>query len=248
MSTTRVAAAPEQTGDSREAEAARPAGQEEPAAAALLAAAGNQAMSRRGVVSDDAVTAMRADADRIVEKLKEQVLEAEEEQEVLNWVQAWADWDTSYARAGGAGTPYLDRFLQVLKGRTFSRSTARKLFGLAGDEWLNVYDALFHEMEDERLDHFKAIVARSGKEGTAGPTSRQMDSVYSVIGKHVGLGAFGIFKQTTLAVGGLADAVIWCDWKLHGMPGVVVLRGGSTGERFPTFSEGVFCALQELPP
>ena len=220
MSTTRTTGAPEQTGDSREADTARPARQEEPAAAAVLAAAGNQAMSRRGVVGDDAVAAMRADADRIVEKMKELVLDAGEEQEVLDRVQAWVDWDTSYARSGGAGTPFLDRFLQVLKGRTFARTTGRLLFGpLASDEWMNAYDALFYELEDERLERFKAIVARSGKEGTPGPTERRMDSAYSVVGKHVGLGFLGIVKQTSVAVSGLADAAAWCDWKLNGRPG-----------------------------
>src|SRR5207245_7203179 len=109
---------------------------------------------------------MRGDVESIVARLKQQVVTAAEEQELVDRVQAWASWDQSYTASGQQGTPFLDRFLGLLKQRTFSRSTARMLFGLAGEEWMNAYDGLFYELEDQRLDQFRALVAKSRKPGT----------------------------------------------------------------------------------
>jgi hypothetical protein len=169
-------------------------------------------------VSADNLAQMHADADFIVARLKQQVLAAEEEQSCVDRVRAWADWDRSFTAGGGQGSPFLDRFLTILRTRTFSRATARMLFGLAGDEWLNAYDGLFYELEDDRLAQFKAIVAASGK-GTAGPETQQTQSVYGYVGKRVGLGAWGILKQMGLAVMSLADAMVWAQWRSQGMAG-----------------------------
>ncbi len=180
--------------------------------------AGNQAVQRL-LVSDAQVAQMRQDIELIVARLKQQVLEAPEEQEILDRVKAWASWDESLPAVGQAGTPFLDKFLSLLKQRVFSRSTARMLFGLAGDEWMNAYDGMFYELEDERLDELRRLVAKSRAQGTGGPETQQMQSVYGFVGKRVGLGAWGILKNMGLTVTSMADAMIWAQWRTNGLPG-----------------------------
>jgi hypothetical protein len=170
-------------------------------------------------ISADNLEQMRADVDFITAGLKQQVLEAAEEQAMLERVRAWASWDESHAASGKQGTPFLDKFLVLLKTRTFSRSTARMLWGLAGEEWMNAYDGLFYELEDARQEALRAIVTKSEKQGTAGPETEQMESVYSYVGKRVGMGSWGIIKQMGLAVMSVADALIWLEWRREGRPG-----------------------------
>jgi hypothetical protein len=170
-------------------------------------------------VNPENLEQMRLDVAFITAKLKQQVLDSGEEQELLDRVKAWAGWDESWAATGGAGTPFLDKFLVLLKTRTFPRATARMLFGLAGDEWINAYDGLFYELEGPRKDALQAIVSKSQKQGTAGPETQQMESVYGFVGKRVGLGSWGILKQMGLAVMSIADALIWLEWRREGRPG-----------------------------
>ena len=119
---------------------------------------------------------------------------------------------------GYPGTPFLDRFLGILKQTSVSRSTARTLFGLAGTEELSAYDGLFYELEDDRLAEFRSLISRS-HEGTAGPGRAPGQSVYGYVGKRVGIGALGITKQVSLTVASLADAAAWANWRAAGKHG-----------------------------
>lgn len=170
------------------------------------------------LISEANLSAMHEDVETIVARLKQQVLIASEEQEIVDLVQTWADWDESYARSGGTGTPFLDKFLFLLKVRTFSRSTARTMFGLAGDEWLNAYDGLFYELEDERLVEFRSLIRRS-REGSGQPGAKQMQTVYGYVGKRVLLGFGGILKNMSTTVSSVADASAWANWRMSGHPG-----------------------------
>ena len=119
------------------------------------------------VISEYNRREMIADAQFIRGRLKQQYLPADEERELVARVRAWAMWDESASRSGVSGTPFLDRFLGILKQTSVSRSTARTLFGLAGTEELSAYDGLFYELEDDRLAEFRSLISRS-HEGTAG--------------------------------------------------------------------------------
>src|SRR5689334_16848539 len=69
------------------------------------AAAGTAAPPPGGGVSEADRKLMDADVSTIVERLKEQLLDAGEEQALVARVKAWADKD---AATEGSGTPHLD--------------------------------------------------------------------------------------------------------------------------------------------
>ena len=209
----------------------RPPGADGPAmdpktVAGLQATVGNTAVRRvldeksgSSAISAANREQMQGDVEFIVAGLRQQVLFAGNEQELVDRVAAWAAWDESYRSSGGRGSPFLDTFLGLLKARAFPRSTARMGFGLAGQEYLSAFDGLFYELEDERLEQLKALVAKSAKQATSGPETAQMESVGGYVGKRVGLGFLGIIKQTSLAVASIADALAWADWRAKGLPG-----------------------------
>ena len=160
--------------------------------------------------------AMRADTEQIVSLLREQVMDAGEEQQALNLVHRWAQADDAYRRRSGyEGTDYLDRFLFLLKMRVYSRRTARSAWV---EQWSNAYDDLWRELEDERLDEFKRLVSRSQKQGTSGPESKRMESAWSYVGKREALGAVGILKGMGTTLTGVVDLSVWLYWKTSGLP------------------------------
>ncbi len=168
-------------------------------------------------VGSDVEAAMRADVDRIVAILQQQVIPAADERLVLDYVKNWADWDDQFRPIYHyQGTPYLDRFLLMLKTRDYKRRTARLMWV---EQHALVYDDLWHEIEGDRLEQFKQIVARSRTQGTTGPTTEREESAWSFIGKREALGFWGVLKgMGTTIVGGTVDTVIWATWKSTGWP------------------------------
>lgn len=182
----------------------------------LASTVGNQALGTLLSPVDGVARAeMSRDVEIVVARLREQVLTADEKQELVNLVCAWADRDTAH-RAAGGGTPFLDRFLTMLRLRVFSRGTARTAFGLGGNEWLSAYDGLEYELGGPRLDRFHALVALSHADAMAGPAEPQGQSVYGFVGRRLGLGAVGIIKQLGLALTSLSDALAWAEWRRSG--------------------------------
>jgi hypothetical protein len=172
------------------------------------------AQSERPTISPETESAMRADVERIVALLREQVMDASEEQQALDMVKRWARADDlQREQRGFEGSDHIDRFLFLLKMRVYSRRTARSAWV---EQWSNAYDDLWHELEDTRLDEYKRVVARSKKHGSAGPESKRMESAWSYVGKREAMGAVGILKAMGLAVTGVVDTSIWVSWKLYG--------------------------------
>ena len=185
-------------------------------------------------ISEDNIARMHADVEFIVARLKQQILLANEEQEIVDRIRTWSIWDQYYAVGRWGGSPFMDKFLELLRNRRFSRRTARVGFGLAGEEWLYAYDGLFYELEGDRLEQFRSLVAKSQKQGTTAPETEQMESVYSFIGKREIMGLVGFLKGLGLVLAGLADTAIWLQWKTTGAPLVTLLeRVGIKGASVP---------------
>jgi hypothetical protein len=103
----------------------------------------------------------------------------------------------------------------------FSRRTARSGWI---EQWMNAYDTCWHELEGDNRTEFSALVARSGKHGTAGPETEQEESLYSVLGKQEAMGVWGTLKGLGLTLSGVADVAIWAAWKQTGQPLGLILE------------------------
>jgi len=194
----------------------------------LQRTAGNQAVSRaiadgrlarapsaptaRAELSPQVVESMRRDIDVIVELLSEQILTSSEEARIVATAKRYADLD---AGAQPSGTPHLDKFLLMLKTRTFPRSTARSGWV---EQWVNAFDTCWHELEGKNLTDFAAIVGGSAKQGASGPESVPSENLWSTLGKHEAMGVWGILKGLGLTISGVADVAIWAAWKQTGAP------------------------------
>lgn len=180
------------------------------------------AQPQRPVISPDIENAMRQDVEQIVALLREQVMDSAEERQALDRVKRWANADTTYREQSRyQGSDYLDRFLFLLKMRTYTRRTARSAWV---EQWGNAYDDLWHELEDERLSEFRRLVARSKKQGSAGPQSQRMESAWSYVGKREALGVVGLLKGLGTTLTGTVDVGIWAYWKTSGLPLKTVLE------------------------
>ena len=148
-------------------------------------------------ISSGMLAIMRSDVDRIAAILKQQMILEADERAILAIVAKWAGADEHYrAISGYEGTDYLDRFLVQLKMQTYTRSTARSL-------WVEqtglVFDDLWHELEGERLGEFRALLARSRRESTSGPTMERAPSAFDEVIEPV------FFKATSLLSFGIVD-------------------------------------------
>ena len=170
----------------------------------------------RPTISPEMETWMRADVETITGYLKSQWMSAEDERDVLRLIEKWAGADDIYnSSTGYRGSDYLDRFLFFLKMRTFPRRTARTAWI---EQWTNAYDCLWYEMEGERLTRFRELVGRSRRQGSSGPERERMESVWSYVGKREAMGVWGTLKGMGLVLAGVADTVIWLQWKTQGVP------------------------------
>lgn len=170
----------------------------------LHSALGNQAAGE--MATTESVT--RADVEYIAGKLKEQILTDREEQEIVDIIKKWAilDFQQQDDRIGNQGSPYLDRFLLLLKLKNLSRRTARS-------GWIEqhaiAYDLLWHELQDERLEQFKSLVSLSKQQGTAEPEASLLENFWLRMGKEEAIGVFGILKGMGTAFAGTIDEGAW---------------------------------------
>lgn len=176
--------------------------------AAVAATLARQAPASPGATAPvPAVDAqMDADVEAIAAKLKEQVLDAEDEQEVVGLIAKWADSDAVAAGHGHAPAGALDRFLTKLKLRPVTRATMRSAFV---DTTVNAFDSLFHELEDDRLARFEALLARSSGYKGAKPVSGPSENVWATIGRQELIGMFGMMKGLSTGLAGVGDAAVW---------------------------------------
>ena len=170
--------------------------QREPAAAAAPAA------------DEMAKEAMRADVEIIVGLLGSQVLFAGEEQQIVDIFRRRLESDRQAGEHGGAaGTPLLNEFIQMLRRRVFPRSTARTGWI---ESWVNAWDTLFYELEDERLEEFKAIVGQSGNPAAArGPEGANSENLWSTMGEQEAIGMLGTVKGLSTGAAGVLDLAGW---------------------------------------
>lgn len=158
------------------------------------------------------LAAMREDVNTIVGYLQQQILPESDERSILTIIRGWANRDDT----PGEGSRYLDAFLLQLKTRGYTRRTARS--GWVEQHSL-VFDDLWSELEDDRLEEFKSLLARSQHQKADGPSEQQAESIYSFIGKREAIGLWGTLKgMGTTIVGGTVDTVIWATWKQTGEP------------------------------
>jgi hypothetical protein len=189
---------------------------------ALQRSAGNQAvsalLSRQPADTAAALVPdaqMDADVEFICAKLKEQILTADEEQEIVDVVRRWADSDTDALIRGQESQGQLDRFVLKLKVRAITRSTARSAFFF--ETTVNAFDTLFHELEDERLAEFRRLLLRSRRYAGAGPESDPSENVWSTVGRQELIGMFGMMKGLSTGLASVGDVAAWAALKQANM-------------------------------
>ena len=170
------------------------------------------ALRRGDKVRPRDLAAMHDDVNTIVGFLQQQILPESDERAILAIIRGWANRDDT----PGEGSRYLDAFLLQLRMRSYTRRTARS-------GWIEqhsmVFDDLWSELEDDRLEDFKGLLARSQHQRADGPQLEQAESIYSFIGKREAVGLWGTLKgMGTTIVGGTVDTVIWATWKQTGEP------------------------------
>jgi uncharacterized protein DUF4157 len=180
------------------------------------------AASNPVTVEDEA--AMHADVERIVARLRQQVLYAGEEWEIVNLLKKWYALDVAL---GQHETPHLDRILLFTKTRAYTRRTIRSAWV---EQWALVYDDLWYEVENERLDAFKGIVAQSKRQATTGPTSGQSENVWKTLGKQEAVGLFGMLKGMGVGIATIADDVKWAAVTAMNKAGIDVKDPGSAAQ------------------
>ena len=184
---------------------------------ALQRSAGNQAVAtmlqRQPAVADPAADAMareamKADVEVIVDRLQSQALFAGDEAQIVAIFERRLESDRQAAEHGGAtGTPLLDQFIAMLERRVFPRSTARTGWI---ESWVNAWDTLFYELEDERLDAFKAVVAQSGRPAAAkGPEGANSENFWAHMGEQEAIGLMGTVKGLSTGAAGVLDLAGW---------------------------------------
>jgi hypothetical protein len=180
-------------------------------AMAALARGGPAARPGTGpppVITEAVGAEMARDVERIVERLREQILDPQEEWEIVGLVRKWAAADARHReRSGYGGSDHLDRFLTALKLRSYSRRTARS--GWLEPQYAIAYDDLWHELEGERLDAFGALVAQSRREATAGPGSGPSENVWATVGWQEAIGLWGMLKGMGTGAAGMVDEGAW---------------------------------------
>ena len=149
-------------------------------------------------VSAETEAEMRTDVDVIVETLREELITAGEEQQMLDRIAKWERADPP-----GGATPHLDKLLLLLKMRAFTRSTASSFWI---EQTVNAFDELWREFEDERLAQFRAIVGRSQGQRASGPASGPAANFWGTMGKQEAMGLLGAMKGLVMGATGLVDA------------------------------------------
>jgi hypothetical protein len=137
---------------------------------------------------------MDVDVEVIARRLKEQVLTASEEREVLAVIRRWA------------GTPSFDRFVTKMKIRAIRRATLRSAFM---DTTVNLFDTLFHEMEDDRLVELERLLATSTRYQGAKAESEPSENVWATVGRQELIGLFGMMKGLSAGLASVGDVGAW---------------------------------------
>ena len=184
------------------------------------AASGGAASPTDSPITPDVVAQQSADVTAIVDALKEQVLTASEEGEIVERLRAWRQADEAWrSDQGGQGAPHVDRILMQLKARSFPRSTAATGWI---ETWVNAYDILWDELEDDRLTDFQAIIQGS-RQATSGPESAAPESLWGTMGQALAMGGVGMVEGLASGVAGIADGAA------TGITKVANLVGDETG-------------------
>jgi hypothetical protein len=143
---------------------------------------------------------LHEDVAQIVEYLRMQILDAPWEQRIVDIIKNWRENDRLH---GAAGTPMLDHGLFLLKTTVFTRRTVRTLWI---ETYVNAYDTLWAELEDDRLVQFKAVIEGS-KHATAGPESEN-ENYAKDLAKQEGMGFFAAAMAMGKGLAGIGDLVV----------------------------------------
>jgi hypothetical protein len=154
----------------------------------LQRTAGNRAVAR---MVDDA--ALDRDVATIAALLKQQALWASDERKIVAIFERHQ------------GTPALDKLIQKLKLKVIVRATARSAWQ---DTWVNAWDTLFHELEGNRLETFRSIVATASKHA-AKPDSGPTENFWSTLAEQEAIGLTGAVKGLSTGAAGVVDLGAW---------------------------------------
>ena len=161
------------------------------------------------LITPDVERAMRADIDTIVTVLKSAVwVTPWEEGDIVEMIEGWAEEDRVLSSSGDLtnGTPYLDKFIWLLKMKTYKRTTVGSM-GI--EQHRNAFDDLWLELEDERGERFAEIVSLSTAHGDRGPMSEAPENPWETLAKQEAIGAWGVLKGMGVGVASMSDAGAW---------------------------------------
>lgn len=180
------------------------------AVSAPAAAAPGEGRASASPITPAVEAQMRADVEQIVALLRQQWMNNTDERVAVSYLRKW----------DRQGPAFLDRFVLLLQMRSFARRRAR-------NAWIEqhalVYDDLWRDLEGDRLEEFKALVAKS-KHHTAGPALEQEESAWSYVGKREAIGFWGVLKGLGTTLTGAVDTAVWAYWRTSGLPLYVVLK------------------------
>jgi len=180
---------------------------------------------QRHQLSAQVVTHIKTDIDVIVSYFRKQILLESDEHKIIALIRNWAAADRMLGL--DAGTPHMDQFLFYTKVRGYKRSTGRSGF-IEQSELL--YNDLFHELEDDRLEEFKALASTS-REYTGPPGTRDLpENFWATMGKKQAIGVWGILKGMGTSIAGMSDAGAWAITRAMQARGIDVAEPASAAE------------------
>jgi len=127
---------------------------------------------RRGILIKEekvkkAIKYMKNDVNQIIEILKEWVIDTDDENKILSYIKKWNNLDEQINKQYGiSDTSFLDTFISQMKMHSFWKGTARTAWVKF---YTSVFDDLFRELEDDRLDEFKKLLSKSKRYSSSQP-------------------------------------------------------------------------------
>ncbi|MCP9835690.1 MULTISPECIES: hypothetical protein [unclassified Cyanobium] len=152
-------------------------------------------------VGPEAAAHIAADIDRVADMLRKQWVRDADEAAIVAIVRHWSKADE---RLGpGAGTPHLDRLLLAARTRAYARATGRSGFM---EQWANLYEDLFRELEGERLAEFQALAERSAMYIGPPGSAEAPENFWRTMGRKEAVAVWGILKGMGTSLAGTVDA------------------------------------------
>ena len=146
------------------------------------------------------------DIEKIVAIMKTQYVTDAEETQINGILAKYSARDRGLRPPlGETLSPNLDHFLILMKSRAFSRSSVKSI---GQDQYAILYDAIWYRFDDEGLDEFKNLVARSQTQKTSGPGDKDVENGLALIAKQEAMGMWGMLKGMGTGLVGIAGPTV----------------------------------------